>query len=326
MKKSIFSGIQPTGSIHIGNYLGAMKHWVASQDEFENIFCIVDLHSITVPQEATGLRAKTRELAGLLLAVGIDPDKSRIFVQSHVRQHTELTWILNCFTPLGWLQRMTQYKDKSAKQEIISTGLLDYPVLMTADIILYDSDYVPVGEDQKQHVELARDIAQRFNSIYGDTFKVPEPMIPKTGARIMGLDDPTKKMSKSETGHAHAIDLLDAPDEIVKKIKHATTDSLRDILFDEKRPGIFNLLTIYEQFTGKAREDIEKHFKGSGYGELKKELAEVVVEGLRPIQERYSELMADPADIEAVLQRGADRVRPTAEQTVARVKETVGLG
>ncbi len=326
MKKVVFSGIQPTGNIHIGNYLGAMQHWVASQDEFDNIFCIVDLHSITVPQDAKDLRFKTRELAALLLAIGIDPAKSSIFVQSHVRQHAELTWILNCITPLGWLQRMTQYKDKAAKQEIISVGLLDYPVLMTADIILYDADYVPVGEDQKQHVELSRDIAQRFNSMYGKTFKVPEPVIPKTGARIRGLDDPTKKMSKSEIGSGHAIDLLDLPDVIRKKIMRATTDSQRDVLFDEKRPGIYNLLTIYELFSGMSRSDIEAHFDGKGYGDLKKELAEVVIEGLRPIREKHGELMADPAYIEKVLKEGADKVRPTAERIVADVKKKVGLG
>jgi len=326
MKKRVLSGIQPTGNIHIGNYLGAMKHWVASQDEFENVFCIVDLHSITVPHNATELRAKTRELAGLLFAVGIDPELSAVFVQSHVKEHTELTWILNCITPLGWLQRMTQYKDKSAKQEIISTGLLDYPVLMAADILLYDSDYVPVGEDQKQHVELARDIAQRFNSLYGDVFVIPEPIIPDVGARIMGLDDPTIKMSKSETVEGHAVNLLDPPDIIQKKIKRATTDSHKDILFDEKRPGINNLLTIYELFSSQSRAEIEAHFDGKGYGELKNELAEVVIEGLRPLQERYRELTADPAYIENLLKEGADKVRPISQRVVQKVNDKMGLG
>ena len=278
MKKRVFSGIQPTGSIHIGNYLGAMQHWVARQEKFDNIFCIVDLHAITIPQEATELRAKTRELAGLLLAVGIDPDKSVIFVQSHIKEHAELTWILNCLTPVGWLFRMTQYKDKSEKQEIVSAGLLDYPVLMAADILLYDSHYVPVGEDQKQHVELSRDIAQRVNSMYGEVFVLPEPVIAEVGARIMGLDDPTKKMSKSETGQGHAINILDTPDEITRKIKRATTDSLRDIVFDEKRPGVYNLLTIYEILSGMKRDEIVAHFDGKGYGDLKSELAELVVE------------------------------------------------
>jgi len=326
MKKRVLSGIQPTGSIHIGNYLGAMKHWVASQDKFDNIFCIVDLHSITVPQETGELRKKTRELAGLLLAIGIDPELSVVFVQSHVKEHTELTWILNCVTPLGWLQRMTQYKDKSARHEIISTGLLDYPVLMAADILIYESDYVPVGEDQKQHVELARDIAQRFNSMYGDVFVIPEPVIPRVGARIMGLDDPTCKMSKSETGQGHALYLLDSPDEIRMKIKRATTDSHRDILFNESRPGINNLLTIYELFSGKSRSEIEAHFQGKGYGVLKEELAELVIEGLKPLQERYREITADPAYLESMLKKGADKVRPIAEGVLRRVKDRIGLG
>ncbi len=326
MKKRVLSGIQPTGNIHIGNYLGAMKHWVASQEEFENVFCIVDLHSITVPHDATELRAKTRELAGLLFAVGIDPKLSAVFVQSHVKEHTELTWILNCITPLGWLLRMTQYKDKSDKQEIIGTGLLDYPVLMAADILLYDSDYVPVGEDQKQHVELTRDIAQHFNSMYGDVFVIPEPVIPDVGARIMGLDDPTIKMSKSETAEGHAVNLLDPTDVILKKIKRATTDSHRDILFNETRPGINNLLTIYELFSGQDRSEIEAHFSGKGYSELKNELAEVVIEGLRPLQERYRELTADPAYIENLLKEGADKVRPIAQRVVRKVNDKMGLG
>ncbi|NQU05377.1 MAG: tryptophan--tRNA ligase [Calditrichaeota bacterium] len=326
MKKVVFSGIQPTGNIHIGNYLGAMRHWAASQEEFENIFCIVDLHSITVPQEAKDLHKKTRELAGLLLAIGIDPQKSSIFVQSHISQHSELTWILNCFTPVGWLLRMTQYKDKSEKQKTVSTGLLTYPVLMTADILLYNADFVPVGEDQKQHVELSRDIAQRFNSMYGETFRVPEPVIAKSGARIMGLDDPTKKMSKSESGQGHAINLLDPPNVTRKAIMRATTDSQRDILFDEKRPGVFNLLTIHQQFSGMSKPELEAHFEGKGYGDLKKEVAELVTDALNPIQQRYKELMAEPDYIERVLREGADHVRPTAEKVVKDVMERVGLG
>jgi len=225
MKKRVFSGIQPTGNIHIGNYLGAMRHWVASQDKFDNIFCIVDLHAITIPQEAGNLRVKTREVAGLLFAVGIDPGKSTVFVQSQVEAHAELAWILNCFTPMGWMQRMTQFKEKSKDQKgQVSVGLFDYPALMAADILLYDTDYVPVGEDQKQHVELTRDIAQRFNSIYGETFRLPEPVMPDIGARIMGLDDPTIKMSKSEERQGHAVNLLDPPDDIRTKIMRATTD------------------------------------------------------------------------------------------------------
>ena len=327
MKKRVFSGIQPTGDIHIGNYLGAIQHWVASQSELDSIFCIVDLHAITVPQDSKTLKSKIREVAGLLFAAGIDPKLSTVFVQSHISAHAELTWILNCFIPIGWMKRMTQFKEKSQKQkEQISTGLFDYPALMAADILLYGTDLVPVGEDQKQHVELARDVAQRFNSIYGETFKVPEVVIPETGARIMGLEDPTKKMSKSEVGPGHIIYLLDSPDDIRAKIMRATTDSLREIRFDESRPGICNLLVIYELFTKLGRMEIEARFEGKGYVDLKRELAEVVVENLRPLQSRYRELTADPTCIDSLLTEGAARVRPVAEKTLAIVKEKTGLG
>ncbi|MBI2980370.1 MAG: tryptophan--tRNA ligase [Chloroflexi bacterium] len=326
-KQRIFSGIQPTGNIHIGNYLGAISQWVKRQDTYDNIFCIVDLHAITVPQDPKVLKTKTRELSGLLLAAGIDPKRSVLFIQSHVCAHSELAWILNCFIPMGWMQRMTQFKEKSQKQkEQVSTGLFDYPALMAADILLYNTDVVPVGDDQKQHVELARDAAQRFNSIYGETFKLPEPVIPEVGARIMGLDDPTQKMSKSETASNHAINLLDSPDVIRAKLMRATTDSLKDIRFDENRPGVYNLLVIYELFSGKKRKEIEAHFAGKGYADLKKEVGEVVVEGLRPLQERYKELTADPTHIDSILSEGANRVRPMAEKTMALVKERVGLG
>jgi tryptophanyl-tRNA synthetase len=326
VKERVFSGIQPTGNIHIGNYLGATRHWAARQDQYENIFCIVDLHSITVPQDPVVLKSKIRELTGLLLAAGIDNERSIVFVQSHVAEHSELAWILNCFTPMGWMQRMTQFKEKSQNKENVSVGLFDYPALMAADILLYDTDVVPVGEDQKQHVELTRDIAQRFNSIYGETFVLPRPVIPDVGARIMGLDDPTKKMSKSEAGSGHAINLLDTPDEIINKIKRAATDSLRDIIFDEERPGVYNLLVIYELFTGKSRKEITDRFDGKGYADLKKELAEVVIEGLAPLQKRYAELTADPTYIDSLLKDGADRARPRAEKTLARVQERIGLG
>jgi tryptophanyl-tRNA synthetase len=327
MKKRVFSGIQPTGDIHIGNYLAAIKHWVAMQENYDNVFCIVDLHAITVPQDPKILKTKIREVSGLLIAAGIDPKRSILFVQSHISAHAELAWILNCFIPMGWMQRMTQFKEKSAQQrEQVSVGLFDYPSLMAADILLYDTDVVPVGEDQKQHVELARDAAQRFNAIYGETFVLPEPLIPDVGARIMGLDDPTKKMSKSEDNPGHAINLLDAPDTIRAKIMRATTDSLRDIRFDESRPGIFNLLTIYQIFAGGSRQEIEARFEGKGYSDFKKALAEVVVEGLRPLQTRYQELTADPATIDSILAEGASRARPIAERTLKRVKEKVGLG
>ena len=326
MKKRVFSGIQPTGNIHIGNYLGATRHWAARQDEYDNIFCIVDLHAITVPQDPKVLKAKIREVAGLLLAVGIDTERSIVFIQSHVPAHTELAWILNCFTPIGWMQRMTQYKEKSKNQESVSTGLFDYPALMAADILLYDTDVVPVGDDQKQHVELTRDIAQRFNSIYGDTFVLPLPVIPDVGARIMGLDDPEKKMSKSEPGSNHAINLLDSPDIITNKIKRAATDSKKDIVYDENRPGIYNLLVIYELFTGKSRQEIVSHFNGKGYASLKKELAEVVIEGLSPIQKKYTELTADPGYLDSLMVKGTEQAKPLAEKTLARVKDTMGLG
>lgn len=327
MKKRVFSGIQPTGNIHIGNYLAATKHWVASQAEFDNIFCIVDLHAITVPQDPQALKAKIREVVGLLFAAGIDPNLSAVFVQSHLGVHAELAWILNCFIPMGWMYRMTQFKEKSQKQkEQVSVGLFDYPALMAADILLYETDLVPVGEDQKQHVELTRDVARRFNSIYGETFKLPEPVIAKVGARIMGLDDPTKKMSKSETRSGHAINLLDSPDNIRSKVMRATTDSLREIAFDENRPGIYNLLVIYELFTGFTRPDIEARFEGKGYADFKRELAEVIIEGLRPLQSRYRELMADPTHIDSLLIEGASKVRPIAEKTLTSVKDKVGLG
>ena len=328
MKKRVFSGIKPTGDVHLGNYLGAIRNWAAMQDDYDNIFCIVDLHAITIPTDPKALKADTRELAGMLMASGIDPERSILFVQSHLHEHSELAWILNCFIPMGWMQRMTQFKEKAGSQrEQVSVGLFDYPALMAADILLYDTDTVPVGDDQKQHVELARDTAQRFNSIYGDTFKLPEPLISRVGARVMGLEDPTKKMSKSgENGAGQAIGLLDEPGAIRKKIMRATTDSLREIRFDENRPGIFNLLGIYQTFTGRSEAEIEAEFAGKGYGDFKKALAEVVVEGLRPVQERYRELTAEPGIIDSILAEGADRARPLAGKMMANVRDKIGLG
>ena len=327
MLKRVFSGIQPTGNIHIGNYLGATKHWVANQEIYDNIFCIVDLHAITVPQDPKILKSRTREVTGLLLAAGIDPARSIVIVQSHVHQHSELAWILNCFIPMGWMQRMTQFKEKAPKhKEQVSVGLFDYPALMAADILLYKTDVVPVGEDQKQHVELARDAAQRFNNFYGDVFTLPEPLMPDVGARIMGLDDPTKKMSKSEENPNHAIALLDPPDAIRSKIMRATTDSLKEIRFDESRAGINNLLTIYHAFTGEGKKEIESKFEGKGYGDLKKALAEVVIEGLRPLQERYKALTAESSHIDTILKEGAAKAQPMAEKMLAEVKKKVGLG
>ena len=327
MKKRVFSGIQPTGNIHIGNYLGATRHWAAKQNMYDNIFCIVDLHAITIPQDPQVLKTKIREVTGLLLAAGIDEKKSIVFLQSHVHEHSELAWILNCFIPMGWMQRMTQFKEKAQKQkEQVSVGLFDYPALMAADILLYNTDVVPVGEDQKQHVELARDAAQRFNNIYGETFTLPEPLIAEVGARIMGLDDPTKKMSKSENAPNHAIKLLDTPDVIRAKLARATTDSLKEIRFDESRPGIYNLLTIYQILAGGNKKDIEAQWEGKGYGDFKKALAEVVIEALRPLQERYKALTADSGYVDGVLKAGADKARLLAEKTLAEVKKRVGLG
>lgn len=327
MKKRVFSGIQPTGNIHIGNYLGAIKNWVKSQEEYDNIFCIVDLHAITIPIDPEYLKSKIRELAGLLIAAGISTDKSTLFVQSNVLQHTELAWILNCSIPMGWMQRMTQFKEKSEKQkEFVSVGLFDYPALMAADILLYDTHLVPVGEDQKQHIELTRDVAERFNLLFGNVFVIPEPLIPEAGARIMGLDDPTKKMSKSEENEFHSILLTDSPDIIVKKVKRATTDSSRLIVFDPNRPGVHNLLTIYQCFTGKSKSDIKNHFADKGYKELKEQVAEVIIEGLRPLQKRFGEIMSDPGYLDKILSESADKVRPTAEATMQRVKSCIGLG
>jgi tryptophanyl-tRNA synthetase len=327
MKKRVFSGIQPTGNIHIGNYLGAIRPWVTSQAEFDNMFCVADLHAITIPQEPRTLKSKIREVAGLLFAAGIDPKLSAVFVQSHMRAHAELAWILDCCIPLGWMQRMTQFKQKSPQQKAqASVGLFNYPALMAADILLYQTDLVPVGEDQTQHLELTRDVAQRFNAIYGETFTVPEPVVPELGARIMGLDDPTRKMSKSERRPGHAIYLLDSPDAIRAKVLRAVTDSQHWIRFDESRPGMYNLLVIYELFSGLRRPDIEAGFAGKGYSDFKRELAEVIIEGLRPVRSRHRALMAEAAHIDALLAEGAARVRPIAEQTSAIVRDKIGLG
>lgn len=327
MKKRVFSGIQPSGNLHIGNYLGALKNWVASQENFDNVFCIVDFHAITVPQDPKVLKEKIREVAGIYFASGIDPKQSIVFVQSDVSAHTELAWILNCFTPMGWVGRMTQFKEKSAdRKENVSVGLFDYPVLMAADILLYDTDEVPVGEDQKQHVEITRDIAQRFNSIYGETFKLPTPVIPKAGARVMDLLEPTKKMSKSDDRPGRTLPLLSSPDQLRSAIMGAATDSQKEIVFDAQRPGIYNLLEIYEGVTALSREEIEAKFAGKGYGDFKKDLADKVVEFLEPFQSRYRELTSDPKHIDSLLEEGAQRARNIADKKLKKVKEKVGLG
>jgi tryptophanyl-tRNA synthetase len=328
-KKIVFSGIQPTGKLHLGNYLGAIKHWSSDQDTHRGIFCIVDLHAITIYQKPDLLRTQTRELAGLLLACGIDPQKSLLFVQSHVSAHAELAWILNCIAPVGWLERMTQYKDKSAKQESVSTGLLDYPVLQAADILLYQTQFVPVGEDQRQHIELTRDIAQRFNYLYGELLTIPEGTIPKVGAKIVGLDDPTIKMSKSVamTNRFHSVGLLDTPDEIWGTMKRATTDSGQEIIFSDKpeKAGVNNLLTIYQAFSGQTKEEIESHFAGKYYSVLKREVADIVIESLKPIQERYNQFLADPALLDKILKAAADEARQAAEITLQKIKYAVGF-
>lgn len=326
-KERVFSGIQPSGNVHIGNYLGAIKRWVDEQDRFDNIFCIVDLHAITVPQDPKALRNKICEVAALLVAAGINPQHSPVFVQSHISAHAELAWILNCITPMGWMERMIQYKEKSsANKERVSVGLFDYPALMAADILLYRTDLVPVGEDQQQHVELARDIAQRFNNIYGETFVLPRAVVPAQSSRIMGLDNPAQKMSKSSGGAKHAVSLLDSPKIIRAKIMSAATDSRNEIRFDATRPGIYNLLLIYEQFSARKRADIEREFSGKGYAELKNALADLLIRHLEPLQARYKELRSDERTIESIVRESAERIRPLAEKTLQTVKEKMGLG
>jgi tryptophanyl-tRNA synthetase len=317
--------MQPTGDLHIGNYLGALKNWVKIQSDYECIFCIVDLHAITVHQDPKQLRAKINEIAALYLAAGIDPGQSSVMVQSAVPAHVELSWMLTCVTPVGWLERMTQYKAKSAAQESIGDGLLQYPVLMAADILLYQAAIVPVGEDQSQHLELTRDIAQRFNSLYGDTFRVPSTSLPTVGARVMGLDDPTIKMSKSAPGAGHAVALLDPPAVIRKKILRATTDSNPAVDFETAGPGVVNLLGIYQAFSGWDGDQMRAHFAGMRYGDLKKQVAEMVVIHLEPFQQRYREIVADPAYIQGILRQGAGRVTPIANSTVDLVKRRMGL-
>ena len=324
-KKRVFSGIQPSGGLHIGNYLGSIRNWVEDQAQYENIFCVVDQHAITVDYDPDELRRNTRELVGLYLAAGLDPQHCTLFVQSHVPEHTELAWLLNCVTPMGWLERMTQFKEKAeGKNERVSAGLFTYPVLMAADILLYQTDGVPVGEDQKQHVELARDIAQRFNRIFGEVFTVPQPWIRTVGARVMGLDDPTRKMSKSTEGQYHAISLLDEPDKIRKTVMRAVTDSQRDIVFNPERPGLFNLLTIYQALSGESQEEIEARFAGKGYGDLKKGLADRIITSLEPLQARYREITADPAHIDELLARSVEKLRPTVYATMDRVRQVMG--
>lgn len=325
MKKRVFSGVQPTGNLHIGNYLGAIQNFVRLQHDYECIFCVVDLHAVTVYQDPTELRAKIREILALFMACGIDPKVATLMVQSTVPGHAELGWMLTCVTPVGWLERMTQYKDKSAKQETIGDGLLQYPVLMAADILLYQAGIVPVGDDQAQHLELTRDIAQRFNSLYGDTFVVPETKLPTVGARVMGLDEPDKKMSKSATGSNHAVALLDPPDVARKKIMRATTDSNPAVDLETMGSGVRNLLAIFQAFSNWTDDQMKAHFVGLRYGDLKKQVAEMVVTSLEPIQKRYAEITSDQTYLDRIIIEGGERINPIAQATVKLTKERMGL-
>ena len=325
MKPRIFSGMQPSGNLHMGNYLGALKTWADIQHRYEPIFCIVDQHAITLYQDPRQLQQKIEEVAALYVAAGIDPAHSAIFVQSAVPAHVELAWVFTCVTPMGWLSRMTQFKAKAESQESVGTGLFVYPALMAADILLYQASIVPVGEDQAQHLELTRDIAQRFNSLYGETFVVPETKLPAVGARIMGLDNPAEKMSKSAPGTGHAVDLLDPPSRIKKLIMRAVTDSKPAVDFDEMGPGVANLLNIFQAFSGWSDERLRSHFAGKQYGSLKKDVAEMVVAKVEPIQKKYQQLMAEPGAVRKILAAGAERVSPIAESTMKLVRERTGL-
>jgi len=326
--KRVFSGIQPTGIVHIGNYLGALRNWVALQSEYQCSYCVVDLHALTLAFDPAELKRNILYTASVCLAAGVDPARSVLFVQSDVPEHSELAWILNCHASMGELRRMTQFKEKAGKggQQTSSVGLFDYPILMAADILVHRAQAVPVGEDQKQHLELTRDLARRFNNQYGELFCVPEPIIPKVGARIMGLDDPLKKMSKSASSAANYIALTDPPDIIRKKFKVAVTDSGREVLYDEaKKPALSNLLTIMSLVTGRTIPSLEAEYAGHGYAKFKGDLAEAVVEFLRPLREEIQRRLADPAAIQAVLKDGGDKARATAWQTLRDVKARLGL-
>lgn len=325
-KKVIYSAMQPSGIPSLGNYLGALKNWKNLQDEYNCIFGVANMHAITVRQDPTELRQRTKNLVALFLAIGLDPEKHIIYVQSDVKAHAELAWILNCYTYMGELSRMTQFKDKSAKHsDNINAGLFTYPVLMAGDILLYQSDLVPVGADQKQHLEICRDIAGRFNSVYGDVFKIPDPYIPKVGARIMGLQNPERKMSKSESDNANnVIYILDDTKVIANKIKRAVTDSDTEVRYGEDKPGVSNLLNIYSSVTGKTVDEAVEEFKGCGYGEFKSVVADAVVAELEPIQKKFREYSSDKAYIEKVMKEGAEKASYIANKTLNKVKKKVG--
>jgi tryptophanyl-tRNA synthetase len=320
----VFSGIKPTGAVTLGNYIGALRNWVADQDDNEAIYCVVDLHALTVPHEPAELRSLTLELAAVLMAVGLDPDRCILFLQSHVHEHSELAWLMECNASVGELRRMTQFKDKSEGKEFVSAGLFTYPALMAADILLYDTERVPVGDDQRQHLELARDVAIRFNGRFGETFVVPEAAVPKVGSRVMDLQLPRKKMSKTAESSQGVILLLEDLGSVAKKIRRAVTDTDSDVRFDpETKPGVSNLLSILSAVTGEAPEVLAGKY--SQYGPLKADTAEAVVELLRPIQERYRELTADPAELAALLDGGAQKAQVIAAATMERVRARVGL-
>ncbi len=322
--KRVFSGVQPTGQIHLGNYI-TMRNFIKQQDDKDCFYCVVDLHSVTVPQDPAELRKNSLELAALYMAIGLDPSKVTLFLQSQVSAHAELAWLLQCNSYMGELNRMTQFKDKSAAHKAVPTGLFTYPVLMAADILLYDTNYVPVGNDQKQHLELTRDIAQRFNNKYGETFVVPEPLISKQGARIMSLDDPTAKMSKSNPNVHSKITLLEPANKIKKSIMKSTTDSDMEVRYDEEnKAGVANLLTIYSQLGNVSIEDLEAKYKGVGYGTFKKELVEVVNDALLPIQQRHQEILAS-GEVEEVLKKGAERATEISQDVLNRVKDKMGF-
>ena len=326
-KPTVLSGIQPSGHLTIGNYLGALKNWVAMQDQFDCYYTLVDLHTITVRQDPKVLRERCYEFLALYLACGLDPKRTVLFVQSHVAAHARLSWVLNCYTMMGELGRMTQFKDKSAKNtDNINAGLFDYPVLMAADILLYQAAQVPVGDDQKQHLELTRDVALRFNNLYGPVFTVPEPMIPPIGARIMGLQDPTAKMSKSDDAETNAVYLLDPPDTITRKIKRAVTDMNTDVRYaPEDKPGVSNLMSILAATTGESFNSISGRFDGKGYGGFKAAVAEAVVATLAPVQERYRAIREDEAGLQAILRDGAARAAAKADATLTRVHDVLGF-
>lgn len=325
-KKTLFSGMQATGNLTLGNYLGALKNWVTLNEEYECFYCVVDLHSITVRQDPAELRKRSRDLLTLYIAAGLDPAKNCIYYQSHVSAHAELSWILNCFTYMGELSRMTQFKDKSAKNaDNINAGLFTYPVLMAADILLFQSDVVPVGVDQKQHLEIARDIAERFNGIYGNVFTIPEPYIGKVGAKIMSLQDPAKKMSKSDDNLNASIYLMDDTDTIIRKFKRAVTDSDNEIIYTDEKPGIKNLIDIYCSATGSSTENAIKEFAGKGYGDFKLAVGESVVSVLKPIQDRVAELSKDKAYIDGIIKENADKANYYATKTLRKVQKKVGF-